>query len=630
MSIFTNLFQEIKDRKIRKWLAIYTSTGLTIIGVLQLFSSRYQFPSYVFDVPLVFLVFGLFTTIVLAWHHGKTGMQKIKLREIILYAAFFVGALAVTVFYVGFPFSQDVEITVAAKSIAVLPFQNMSDSKEDEYFSDGVTEDILTHLSKISGLKVISRTSVMKYKNHYKNIREIGKELGVETILEGSIRRSGNRVRIVGQLIDATSDVHIWSETYDRELKDIFSIQSEIAEKIAVALRTNLLPLEKEIIETNSTINTEAYTFYLKGRHHYYNYNNEDNDKAINMFKKALDIDSNYALALAGLADAYNQRVLKYDYSKDWYDSALVFSKKSLSINPNLPEGYKAVALTYDNLGEKELAIINYERAIKLNPNFVSAILNYGQNKLFAGKLDEALYWLRRANTLEPDNIWVIISNGIVYKILGCNTLAIQWGKKAVALDSENTFTLMMLGEFYLYAGNFNEAKKYIDQSITINDKFVLGWYLNGQMEAVKGNFESAKKSMDTVIKLTNSTNPEYYYAHALLKLNKKNEAMKILADQKKEYIEYLKEYPVASSNADYIALAEIYSILNEKENAFKLWETAINKGWLDIRRNTLFPYFENLREEPEYQRLLNVMQTKINSLKSEIKEKYPEYEICN
>ncbi|MEO8232827.1 MAG: tetratricopeptide repeat protein [Ignavibacteriota bacterium] len=630
MSLHTKLFQEVKDRKVRKWLAIYTSTALTIIGVLQLFSLRYKLPSYLFDIPLIFLVFGLFSTIVLAWNHGKEDKQKVKLSEIIIHSTFFVGALVVIALYILFPSNPKVEISIGSRSIAVLPFQNMSDSKEDEYFSDGVTEDILTHLSKISGLKVISRTSVMKYKNQDKNIREIGKELGVETILEGSVRRSGNRVRIVAQLINAYSDIHIWAETYDRELKDIFSIQSEIAEKIAAALQTNLLPLEKKLIKTNSTINTDAYAFYLKGRQNYYNYNNEDNDRAINMFKKALNIDSNYALALAGLADAYNQRVLKYGYSEDWYDSALVFSKKSLSINPNLSEGYKAVALTYDNLGEKELASFNYEKAIKLNPNFVSAMLNYGQIKLSSGKLDEALFWLRRANLLEPDNIWVMISSGIVYKILGCNSLAIQWGKKAVAMDSENAFALLMLGEFYLNAENFNEAKKYIDQSLAMNNKFTVAWYISGQLEAVKGNYELAKKDIDSLIKLTDTKNPEYYYAHTLLKLNKKDEAMKILAAQKKEYIESLAEHPMASSSMDYISLAEIYAILNEKENAFKLWEEAINKGWRDMKRITLFPYFENLREEPKYHQLLNVMQTKINSLKSVIKEKYPEYKICN
>lgn len=629
MPLIKNFLQEVKERKVRKWIAIYTSTALTIIGVLHLFSLRYKFPSYIFDIPLVFLLFGFLTTAVLAWHHGKEGLQKIKIREIIIYSIFFSGAILVIIFFVELPFNE-VKIQIETNSIAVLPFKNLSDSKEDEYFSDGVTEDILTNLSKISGLKVISRTSVMKYKNVEKNIREIGKELGVETILEGSIRRSGDRVRIVGQLIDASSDAHIWSETYDREMKDIFAIQSEIAEKIAAALQATLLPLEKEMIETEATSNIDAYTFYLKGRHYYYNYNNEDNDKAIDMFNKALAIDSNYALAYAGLADAYNQRVFKYWYPEEWYDSALVLSKRAVKINPNLSEGYKALALSYDSMGEKQLAIINYERAIRLNPNFASAILNYGLIKSNQGKLDEALYWFRRAVSLEPDNIWVTISIGNVYKYLMCDSLAIYWSQKAVSLDSENSFILMLASDIHLSAGRFDEAKKHVGNSIASDSSAHLAWYFKSQIETVLGNYKLAKESMDYNLKLTQSSNPEYFYAFTLLKLNEKDKAMKILDAQKEEYVEYLREYPKSATTMDYNAFAEIYAILNAKENAFKLWEEAINKGWLDIRRNTLYPYFENLRGEPEYYRLLNKMQKKIEALKSTIRNKYPEYEICN
>jgi tetratricopeptide (TPR) repeat protein len=393
-------------------------------------------------------------------------------------------------------------------------------------------------------------------------------------------------------------------------------------------LETNLLPLEKKLIESTGTENIDAYTFYLKGRDYYYNYNAEDNDRAIELFNRALDVDSNYALALAGLADAYNQRVGKFGYSMEWYDSALYLSKKALKINPNLAEGYKAIGLTYDNLGETELALTNYERAIKLNPNFASAILNYGQINLFAGKYDEAFYWFRRANSLEPDNIWVIISIGNVYKYLRCYDLSIEWGKKAVSLDPENTYILMILGDLYFNSGNVEEAKKYINKSISINNEWVLGWFFNGMMEAASGNYKLSKEYLDKYMKLANVDDPEYFYAYNLLKLNKIDPAMKILEEEKEEYIQYLKDYP--NSIMDYNALAEIHAILNEKEKAFETWENAIEKGWLDIGRNTLYPYFENLKNEPEYQRLLNMMQDKVEKLKSSIKTEYPEYEICD
>ena len=561
--------------------------------------------------------------------HGKEGPQRVSFTEIIFHSVIFVLLGTAFEIFIISP-SGEAPVEMQANSVAVLPFENMSDSKEDEYFSDGVTEDILTDLSKISRLKVISRTSVMKYKNTNKSIREIGKELGAETILEGSVRRSGNKVRVVGQLIDAVHDAHIWSGTYDRDLKDIFSIQSEIAEKIAASLQTKLLPLEKELIETKNTTDIDAYTYYLKGRDYYYNYTDEDNNKAIDMFKKALTIDSTYALALAGLADAYNQRVIKYWYSNDWYDSALALSKKALKINPNLAEGYKAVGLTYDNLGEKELALTNYENAIKLNPNFASAILNYGQIKLNTGNYDEALYWFRRANTLQPDDIWAIISLGNVYKFLLCDSLAIQWGKKAVSLDPENNYALIILADLYLNTGNFNEAKKCINKSIAIDDKWILSWFYNSLAETVLGNYELAKEYMDNYMKLAKATNPEYFYGYTLLKLNKKKEAMKILEDQKNDYIEYLNDHPNIASPMDYNALAAIYAILNEKDKAFEAWGKAIEQGWLDIRRDTSFPYFENLKGDPRYDKLLNLMQTKIDSLKSIIKKKYPQYEVCN
>ena len=622
------IFQEIKERRLREWAAVYISSGLTIIGVVHLFSLRYSLPSYIFDTVLVILFFGFFSVITAAWRHGQKGRQKTNLKEIAAHLVIFL--LAVIIFYrfILIPNNNN-KIEIEANSIAVLPFDNLSDSKEEEYFSDGVTEDILSHLSKVSGLKVISRTSVMKYKDLDKNIREIANELGVETILEGSVRRSGNRVRIVSQLIDAATDDHIWSETYDRELDDIFSIQTEIAEKITAALQTNLLPLEKELIEEQNPVNIDAYTFYLKGRHYYYNYNEEDNERAIDLFKKALNVDSAYALALAGLADAYNQKVIKYWHSDEWLDSALILSKKAIKINPNLPESYKALALTYDNLGERNLALSAYEKALRLNPNFASAALNYGQLKLAAGKYDEALYWFRRTNSLEPDNIWAIMSIANVYKILRCDDLAIQWGEKAIFLDDQNAFIQMLAADIYLYSGDFKSANEHINNAVLIDDKLFLNWFFKSQIETVLGNYKLAKEYMDSSMTLNGTGDPEYFYGHTLLHLEDKNKALKILEDEKKEYKDFLQEYPDDVSIMDHIALAEIYAILNEKENAFEMWETAIDRGWLDIKRNTLYPYFENLRDDPRYGILINKIQHKIDESKSSIKKKYPETEIC-
>jgi len=241
------LLNEIKTRKIPKWITIHISTSLTTIGAINLIGSKYNFPPEIFDIAFIIAVCGLPITIVFAWFHTAHQNQKFKSGENVFYVAMFAIMLFLLINRL-FLSSENV-IKVEEKSIAVLPFKNFSDSKEGEYFFDGVTEDILTQLSKVHSLKVISRTSVMKYKDSKKNIREIAKELGVESILEGSVRRSNGRVRIVGQLIDAQSDKHIWADSYDRELKDIFEIQSEVAKKIADALMVTLTKNEKERIE---------------------------------------------------------------------------------------------------------------------------------------------------------------------------------------------------------------------------------------------------------------------------------------------------------------------------------------------------------------------------------------------
>ena len=193
------------------------------------------------------------------------------------------------------------ETKLGVKSIAVIPFKNMSDSKEDEYFSDGIAEDIRARLSKIADLKVISQQSVQRYKNSNKSIKEIGRELDVATILEGSVRRAGNHVRIVAQLIDAGDEGHVWAETYDKEMTNIFAIQSDVAQKIAAALEAELTPSEKEVIQKKPTENLVAYDLYLRARDYYSRYNKQANETAIELLKKALEYDPQYALAYAGL-----------------------------------------------------------------------------------------------------------------------------------------------------------------------------------------------------------------------------------------------------------------------------------------------------------------------------------------
>ena len=621
-----NFIAEIKERKLRKWLAIYVSTAITTIGVVHLLSIRYKFPDYIFDIVFFTLLFGLATGFLIAWYHGKEGKQKIKKLEIVLHTIV-IACLAIVLFY-RLTSDTAVKRDLEKNIVAVLPFTNFNDDKENDFFADGITDDILTQLSKISDLKIISRTSVMKYKNTDLNISQISKELGAGTILEGSVRTYGDKIRIVGQLIDAKNNVHIWSETYDRKLEDVFKIQSEIAERIAAALHANLLPMEKELIENKNTDNIEAYTFFLKGKDHYYNYTKEENENAITFFKKALEVDSNYALALAGLADAYGQKAKKYWESEDWHDSSLVLSKKALRINPKLPEAYKALASAYDGMGETELALANYKKAIELNPNYWSAILNYGQIKMFAGNYDEAFYWIRRAHTLAPDDVMGNLSVSLIYKYLNCDSLAITWAERALALEPQHTYALSYIGDIYLNNKQIEKAESYFNKSIAADSNWIYGWYFGGRLQAVAGDYKKSKERFDKYLEISGSP-PEYFYAHTLLQVNEKDSALSILNLEVEDYLSYF-EGKTTFSNFDYIAFAEINAILNKNDLAFKWWNEAIQNSYTDIKRIKVYPYFNNLKNDPRYNNHLKLMYSKVDSFKTIIKDEYAEYAICD
>lgn len=620
-----NLIEEIKERKIRKWLAIYISTAITTIGVTHLISMRYNLPDFIFDFVFFTLLFGVLGVIVFSWFHGKEGKQKFKATEIILQSLLVILLLITLYFKIDFSGKPKKELN--DKVIAVLPFSNFNETNESEFIADGITEDVLNQLSKVSDLKVISRTSVMKYKNTDKNITEISGELGAGSILEGSVRTFGNKIRIVGQLIDANNDIHIWSETYDRELEDIFDIQSDIAERIAAALHAKLLPTEVEQIREKPTDNLEAYTYYLKGRHHYYNYTKEENEKSIELFKKALKVDSNYSLAYSGLADAYSQKVAKYWEPDSWIDSALILSKKAIELNPNLAEGYKSLASVYQAKEENDLAYTNYKKAIDLNPNYWSALLNYGQMKMFGGHSDEAIYWMTRAVELAPNYVMGNISVSMAYKDLDCYESAITWAKKAINLEPNHTYANIHLGELYLNSGDFKNAEKYFNQTIEIDSNAIFGWFLGARIKAVKGEHKKAIEYFDKYLKIT-KTDPEYFYAYSLIQIGEVDSAKIILNEELLDYTDYFNK-SITYSNFNYLAFAEIYSIINDKENAFIWWKKAIDKGYIDISRIKIYPYFNNLKKEPKYKQLLSLMESKIDSFKATTENTYPDYFDC-
>ncbi len=290
------------------------------------------------------------------------------------------------------------------KSIAVLPFTNLSNDPEQEYFSDGIVEAILDHLFKVGELKVTSGTSTKKYKNTKLSVKEIARELGVSSILEGSVQKVGNNVRITTQLIDAITDVHLWSETYDRNISDIFSIQSEVAQNVARELKATLTSEEKGKIEKNQTNNPEAYNLYLQGRFCWNKRTKEGLIKSVEYFEKAIATDQNYALAYAGLADAYF--IQAYWGWIPWDDGTAkskVSVLRALEIDKNLAEAHSVLgALLNYKEWKWEEARKELQVAIALNPNFVTAHHYYSELMDILNQNDEARKHINIALQLDP------------------------------------------------------------------------------------------------------------------------------------------------------------------------------------------------------------------------------------
>src|SRR6184192_4420127 len=295
--------------------------------------------------------------------------------------------------------------TAPPKSIAVLPFENLSEDKANVYFADGIQEEILTRLSRISDLKVISRTSTQRFKNTAEQIPDIAKQLGVATILEGSVRKAGNKVRVHVQLIDAENDAHLWAERYDRQLDDIFEVESDIAGKIAEALQATLTGAERRAIAARPTKSTEAHELYLKGRYHWRNFYAPGYERVREYFEQAVALDASYAPAYSGLSLYYAWAAANAIFPPDVWPLAEEYVRKSLRLDDTWPETYNtlaAVEIYYKrNWAAAERA---FQRGMQLDPFFPGTNVHYGTVLFFSRQYDRAAAQLAKTLDLYPDN----------------------------------------------------------------------------------------------------------------------------------------------------------------------------------------------------------------------------------
>jgi adenylate cyclase len=459
--------------------------------------------------------------------------------------------------------SKSEPIVLSRNRLAVLPFTNMSPDPADEYFADGMTEELISTLSKISGLKVIARTSVMRYKyERGKDIVAIGEELKVGTVLEGSIRKAGNRLRITAQLIDASKNEHLWSESYDRKLEDVFEIQVEISETVAHALKVTLLSREKTSIEKEPTKSTEAHTLYLKGTF-YFNERTEENvRKAIVYFERAVSVDPTFALAYCGLADSYN---ILSDYG--WMEAKLAdplakkYSLKALRLDAGLAEAHASHGLALYRSWEFASSERELKKAIELRPSYAASHHWYALLLQATDRVEES--WREEKLALEIDPYSRVINMGLANALY--------------------------------FLGKYDESMKIYNELLEANPDFeaARAWRLGAQL--MLGQYDVAIREARHAFELDRSVTAEGNLAWVLAAAGDKREAEKVL--------EHLIERS-SSEHVSALTLGQVRLALGDLAEGFALLDRAFAERDTSARGFRIDPWFRQFHSDPRWEQI--------------------------
>jgi len=432
-------------------------------------------------------------------------------------------------------------------SIAVLPFDNLSDSRDDEFFSDGVTDDIMTYLSRISGLTVISRTSTIQYKDSTKSIPEIAGELGVDAVLEGTVRRAGNRCVISVQLIDARRDAHLWANKYDREMEDIFAVQEDIARSVVGELEITLRQSEEDALDTRPTDDLEAYDLYLLGRHYM---DDMELDEALSYFERAVELDPGFARAWAGIAHIHNMvGYTSLETRDEAFPRAKAAIDRALELDDTTAEAY--VELAWYNLyhawdwpAAKEAVL----RAIELNPNDMWAHHYHRDHAIIVGDWDTAVREMERTCELDPVK-WRSVLLPYTYFLAGRFEEAEELARSRLSQD--NSMRYLILGWIYFQRGEYDRALEYFTRARELNTNIVQLAWLDGLIAVTYhrlGDSSQAERSLRDMEKnLENAINPNCLNAFINGYFGRMDEAFPFLErafGEREAWVVYFKTFP--------------------------------------------------------------------------------------
>ena len=576
-------FGELKRRNVYKVAVAYAVIGWLLVQVATQVFPFFEIPNWTIRLVVLAIVIGFPIALVIAWAFeltpegikrtedvdlaaGSSSKKRTWIYVVVIGVAFSIG-----LFFVGRYTARSTASTapaeLSAKSIAVLPFDNLSRDPDNAYFAEGVQDEVLTRLAKVADLKVISRTSTQRFKSAPSDLRDIAKRLGVTNILEGSVQKANDQVRVNVQLINALTDAHLWAETYDRKLIDIFSVESEIAKTIADTLQAKLTGSEKQMMAAQATNDTTAYELYHKGRSFWERRSGDNIPKAIAFYEQAIARDPNYALAYAGLADAY---VLLPFYTgarqRDVFPKAKEAARKALRLDPNLAEAHTALGkiLFFDEI-DLMGSLREYQRAIELKPNDATAHHWFG---------------------------------GDVLAGLGRFEDAIAEGRRAVELDPLSPIINTDLGATLYLARRFDQANAQLRKTLEIDPTFVNAHYYLGLILQQKGDLPGAIAQLEKAKQLSG----DEPFVSTL------TAAAKAKAGDKRAALQMLTDLDKISQHREVLAYqrALLYVGLNKREEAIRWLEQGFedrdgsNIGWIKVD-----PLLDPLRGDPRFEALV-------------------------
>jgi adenylate cyclase len=641
-----DFFAELRRRRVFKVTGIYAIVGWLAIQIAATTFPVLMLPEWTVRLVVALFLLGIPVVVVLAWifditpegvertpraaaHEAEaataaaTGLRRLPVRISAWgVAVLLVAALGLT-FYRYAPFERGRTDGAAALlpeaealdlSIAVLPFANLSGDADNEYFSDGITEDVLAHLSRIADLKVISRTSVMGYKGTTLRLREIGEELGVAHVLEGSVRREGDRVRIVAQLIDARTDRHLWTETFDRELTGIFQIQSEIAQQIARALQARLSPMEQTRIASTATANLTAYDLFLRAREYLRSGGVEDFETAAALLRQSLDLDPEFAPAWAELTGAY---MPLGPVSRARLDSAMVFARKAVELAPDRAEGHWAVALVLRRMGRHSEAAEWYQRAYELDPNDARAIGGLGFANFMLGRWDEALRWFRRAVLLDPTNALRHRQVAFSYEALGDDAEAQRWYGQAARLVPDNPIFQGDLFWLHRRRGDFEAAAARLQALHRMAPDAPRSHAASGNYEILRGNTAAAIRHLERAASLEPDQPAALELAFLYWQRGDREPAQPILRAREQR----AREEITAGGEGGYpfLTLARVHAVRGERDAAIRQLEEAVRRR-IPLHSTVGDPLLALVRDDPRYQRLIAQVQAELDQQRARLR----------